>query len=221
LPQREFAPEGKTVQRFVIALRKISVGCVLAAAIAATSAAAQTTKDRNCVYPNPYTLLGRDDVPLERVDYLQSDGMRWLFLSWEGFPADGMAFVLACDGHVIAKREVGNVTQYGWGTPGRLGSGTGTNVTTSMMTRKGVFILTESWLQLNGKTIDLLWTHPSHVAGNLGQTRDTYQWSLHPLQNAIRVTGKHWPHMGDDVGAVALPEEKYCFHADANQFVRC
>ena len=212
---------GKLVQRFVTTLRKISVGSVLAAAIAATSAAAQTTKDRNCVYPNPYTLLGREAVPLERGDYLQTDGMRWLFLSWDGYPSGGMAFVLACDGHVIAEQGVGDVSLYSWGTPGRLGSGSGVDVTTSAMTGKGVFVQSISWLQFNGKTIDLLWTHPTLVARNLGGGSDTYQWTFLPPQNEIRVTGKHRPHLGDDAGAVALPEEEYCFHADANQFVRC
>jgi hypothetical protein len=220
LSQREFAPEGKTVQRFVIALRKISVGSVLAAAIAATSAAAQTTKDRNCVYPNPYTLLGRDDVPLERVDYLQSDGMRWLFLSWEGFPADGMAFVLACDGHIIAKREVGNVTQYGWEGQDRVSPGVGVGVTTAAMTSKGILVSTESWLEFNGRTIDLLWTHPTLVA-NKPDGADIYQWTYLPPKNEIIVTGKHRRNPSNDAGGVALPEEKYCFHANANQFVRC
>ena len=199
-------------------------GIVFAVVIACFAAqAAETTR---CVYPDPHALLGPEAGNLERVEYrlfeTKAGPMRWLFLSWEN-PAGGMAFVLACDGHVVAKRAVGDVVMHTWGQPGIIGPGTGVDITTSSTTGAGVLVESESWLQFDGKAINVLWTHDSLVITHdaRDQTTDNYGWTFFPPQNEIRVTGKRTKAPGDEANSVALPEEKYCFRAAANRYVRC
>ena len=200
-------------------------GIIFAVMIA--SCAARAAESPRCVYPDPHALLERDAGNPERVEYRLFDTkagpMRWLFLSWEN-PQDGMAFVLACDGHAVAKRKVGYVVSHGWGQPGNIGPGSGVEITTTSMTSTGVLSVFDSRLQYDGKAINVLWTHDSMVtpgAPGPDSTTDTYQWIFFPPQNEIRVTGKRTKALGDDAKSVALPEEKYCFRADANRYVRC
>jgi hypothetical protein len=217
----------------VIIPRLPLIGVVLAAAIAtAGNATAQSApNDPHCIYPDPHTLVARDIAP-EIVEYRLFDTphgtMRWLFLSWEGYPADGMAFVLACDGHVVAKREIGYVVAHSWGSPGSAGPGTGVDVTTSEMVDRSTpaphLVETWTWLQFDGKAIDVLWTHARTVMPAVARgdtTRYLYSWSLD--RNGLHVKGKRakFSPADDGVVGVALPEEHYCFHADIDRYVRC
>ena len=214
-------------------LRKISIGIVLATALAhAGSATAKSApNDPHCVYPDPHTLVGPGIAP-EIVEYRLFDApqgpLRWLFVSWDTYPSDGMAFVLACDGHIVAKQRVGFVIAHYWGVAGRSGPGMSVNVTTSAMvdrsTRAPRLVQSETWLQFDGKAINVLWTHAKMVMPVLPRPesmRELYTWSLD--QNGLHVTGKLTKVLPTDDGVVgvALPKERYCFHADVNRFVRC
>ena len=214
--------------------RLVLICTALATAIASSAAAA--AESPRCVYPDPHTLVGRDIHP-ETVAYRLFDTttgpMRWLFVSWSNPHDDGMAFVLACDGHVVAKQRMGYVTDHGWGGAGHLGGGRSVDVTTSITTpmadgSNATITESESWLEFNGKTIAIVWTHVTfvtHIRDAPGATRDSYVTEYdYPPKDEIRVTGKRSkvePGGTDDPHPIALPEEKYCYRPAWNRYVRC
>jgi hypothetical protein len=208
----------------------VAIGAVFATSIGNGAA----TQPRLCVYPDPHTLVARDVTP-EIVAYRLFDTKagptRWLFLSWNNPSEDGMVFVLACDGHVVAKQRVGYIRGHDWGGPPdpRTGPGTQVDVTTSVATptpdhRNSIITQSDTWLQFDGKTIAVLWTHATfvtHIGNGPGSTADTYEEDFLPPQNEIHVLGKRRMVLDEDAKPVSLPEERYCYRAALNRYVRC
>ncbi len=193
-----------------------------------------------CTNPSARFLLGQDIAGLRDIQYLplqhKIGPLRWAFLSWEG-PPDGMVFVLSCDGQILAKRGLGFIDKLKAGpavegqstVEARYVSGSGTDMDEHAV----------SLLAFDGKSIRVLWDHPSYDSSTMSTLREnpkthqiiwradtySYAWSYLPARSmnktAIDVTGVHEIDISGVIHKRAARPERYCYRSGKNEFVRC
>lgn len=192
-------------------------------------------KSEKCVYPDPYALMGGEFAGLDRAEYMFTGNarIRWLFISFGG-PPDGEVFVLSCNGHVLAKRELGFVERYGWGP--ELPSLNTAEVWFIPNSGTGINDHSVALLVFDGKSIRILWDHavddsatePAYLFDGKPQSNgmrtdeQTYHWEYGDRdEKIIKVTGRETRSTGIRTIRRTLPPEKYCFDASKLKYVRC
>ena len=142
-------------------------------------------------------------------------------------------FVLACDGHVLAKRDYYKVERINFG-PNVLSK---TSIETWYIPDSGTGINNHSIaiLMFDGKSIRTVWNHDvSDVSAapadlftgepqgkGMRTDEQTFQWEFTSDEQVIEVTGRETRATENRTIRRILPPEKYCFKAPEMKYVRC
>jgi hypothetical protein len=213
---------------------QLVMACLLTMLWGAGPALATADETERCVYPDPYALMDNPYASPETALYIYSNNpqVRWLFISW-GAPPGGELFVLACNGHILAKRNFYKVERLDFG-PNILNR---TSIETWYIPASGTGINNHSVaiLLFDGNSIRIVWDHDlndvSSAPADLftgepqgkGMRTDeqTFQWQFASDERVIEVTGHETRATESRTIRHVLPPEKYCFSASILRYVRC
>jgi hypothetical protein len=214
----------------------------------ASSPASSNGTNGECVYPDPFKVLGTDIGnlsvgSLDKVEYrtfvIPHAELRWLLISFGGPPMGG-AYVIACNGGVIARLPLGYFDRV---TDGPVIDGHRTlEVLYIPASGSGIQEQSVALIQFSGNAISVLWDHASADissapyslwGGRSGDSRwrtetTIYKWHYIESGLEIRVTGTRAntivasTYRGHLSGVVhPLPPERYCFQSGVHKFLRC